>query len=173
MNLKKAFPALFLLLLLGAAFSNDEPATGSDQKQTDTGDEANKAPAAAKGTPCFQKALIAVGLEGVPHAINESLKMCPGVTSSCCKVSDQVLMYEGWVDDGNEKYIKSRFEFYSQVWIFIIIILGVKDGSFGKMIFVLLMFDISSCSRYEYRFDQRFTIISYITVQISLIFPCL
>lgn len=122
MNLKKAFPALFLLLLLGAAFSEDQPATPPDQKQTDTGDANSTAPAAAKGQPCFQKSLIALGLEGVPNAINESLKMCPGVTSSCCKVSDQVLMYEGWVGEGNEKYITNRFEFYSQVWICIIIL---------------------------------------------------
>lgn len=119
MNLKKAFLALFLLMLFGVTLS--EEAEGSQTntsppKQTDTGSEDPQSQKPEpEGPPCFQKALQAIGLEGVPNAIEQNIKMCPGVKLSCCKPSDQVLIYEHWIQEGGEKFIQNRFAFYEEV----------------------------------------------------------
>ena len=122
MNLKKAFPALFLLLLLGVTLSEDAKPAKPDAaptKETDTGgDGAPTAPPKPKGPACFQKALQALGLEGVPNAVEESLEMCPGVKHSCCKPSDQAIIYENWVTKGGEKFLQNRFQFYQEVFLY-------------------------------------------------------
>ena len=65
---------------------------------------------------CIQGLVEGFGFEGQKFPVKTSLKMCPSVQLSCCKVKDQLFMYENWVLNREEKNLADRLKFYRQVY---------------------------------------------------------
>lgn len=67
---------------------------------------------------CIRGLVSNYGLEGTRYAekLQDKFQMCPNISFSCCKFSDQKIMYENWVLNNEQEQIVGRIEFYAKVY---------------------------------------------------------
>ena len=66
--------------------------------------------------PCPRKLIEAFDLEGLDYPKQLDLYMCPKIKNTCCKVSDQLNMYNNWVKHKERYHLQSRLKYHRKVY---------------------------------------------------------
>lgn len=70
--------------------------------------------------PCQENLLKAYGLKGLQTSKELTLDMCPSIKHSCCRPSDQVIMYNNWQVYGERQALEQRLKADREVYFKIV-----------------------------------------------------
>lgn len=65
---------------------------------------------------CPTEIIKSLGMEGLPKGTTFKLDMCPNITKSCCKISDQEIIYKNWVENKEKLNLSERFKFHEKIY---------------------------------------------------------
>ena len=96
------------------------PAEGGDAAAPAEGEEAKPLESAFPQIPrpkCNSELVRAFGMQGRVHPSLQKIEFCPFVKRSCCRLKDQLTMYNAWKYGGQERLIKDRFMHVEKVYM--------------------------------------------------------
>ena len=64
---------------------------------------------------CKKPILETYGMVGLDDAKPMALDMCESITHSCCSVTDQLKIYENWIEGGEDADLLDRFKYHTRV----------------------------------------------------------
>lgn len=99
--------------------------------QLDVGEDKKSTKVVKNPTPpvetCNQELLVKMGLEGLESPIETKLSMCPSVTHSCCKLTDQIKMHDQWVKKEGPR-LEKNLKVHEKVYKDLLDIMALVDA---------------------------------------------
>ena len=109
-----------------AETDGDEEELEAEEKAEEAEEEAEEGGAEYK---CVKPILETYGMVGLDEPRPMALDMCELVKHSCCNATDQMKIYENWVEGGEDADLVERFKYQTRVRN--MGLLGFISGLFG------------------------------------------
>lgn len=97
-----------------AAGENEAEGTGEEEEE-EAEEKAEEAEEGGQELTCNKQIVETYGMVGLDVAKPMALDMCESITHSCCQVTDQVKIYENWVEGGEDVDLTERFKYHMRV----------------------------------------------------------
>jgi hypothetical protein len=119
----KIFHLTLLLLTITQTTFTEEvieeaaPAENTEGEGTESGEvkEEGGEEEEEEETTCNQELLNSYGLLGIQNKEDMQMDICTGVTSSCCALEDQLVIYDTLTKGEELKLLDERFEYHKKV----------------------------------------------------------
>lgn len=98
------------------AKEGDKPAEGGDQKAATDEEKPSNTENMKAAVKCKNHLLETYKLKGLVYAEEMKLDMCPGVKNSCCKIEDQLTIFDNWVREEEGKQLTDRLQYHFDVY---------------------------------------------------------
>lgn len=106
------------------AESGEDPDSDEEEAEAEAEEQAEEG--AAEELKCNQAILATYGMVGLESAKPMALDMCESVKHSCCQVTDQLKIFENWVQNGEDEDLGERLKYQSRVGFCFVLMKGVS-----------------------------------------------
>lgn len=96
------------------AEGGDAEGTGEEEEE-EAEEKAEEAEEGGKELKCNKQIVETYGMVGLDEAKPMALDMCESITHSCCQVTDQLKIYENWIEGGEDTDLTDRFKYHMRV----------------------------------------------------------
>ena len=97
----------------------ETPAEGEveeeDEEAEEKGEEDEEEAEEGQEMICNKQIVETYGLVGLDVAQPMHLDMCESIKHSCCQVTDQIKIFENWMDNGEDVDLLDRMNYHSRV----------------------------------------------------------
>ena len=109
MNLKKTWKIILtIVFLLTSKIKNSSEEAVEEPEEV--------AEAVENEITCPLELIKSLGMEGLEKGAPFKLDMCPNIKNSCCKISDQEIIYKNWIEGKEKSNLEERFQFHEKVY---------------------------------------------------------
>jgi hypothetical protein len=113
--------------------------------KTGLAEDAPKEVEAAKEITCHLDLITGLGMQGLEKAVNFKLDMCPNVENSCCKISDQEIIYKNWITDKEGSNLQDRLKYHEKIFTEFLDMLQIVYIRAGTIVAKLKGILVSDC----------------------------
>ena len=93
----------------------EEAAETGDAEEEEAEEKAEEAEEGGQELKCNKQILETYGMVGLEVAKPMMLDMCHSIKQSCCQVTDQLKIYENWIQNGEDEDLSERFKYQMRV----------------------------------------------------------
>lgn len=94
---------------------DEEEVDAEEKGEEDEAEAEEEAEEGGEEMVCNKAIVETYGMVGLDVAKPMALDMCESVKHSCCQVTDQIKIFENWVDNGEDVDLTDRMHYHSRV----------------------------------------------------------